>query len=341
MSLERKKAEVFLEYQPYLDAPPVSQSDLYSKACANDSPTIEFWREQWCRQIKANHAVFGSFRERSIAKLFRSHLHKPCFLLGSGPSLKKNIHLLKGNHGIPIVSCLHNFHICEDVGINVDYYVTLDAGEVTIKEVSEGGDPNVDYWAKTKGKKLVAYIGSHPNLLAKWQGEIYFYNAPVPDEAVKKTVDDLEKFPHYISSGGNVLGASLYFAKAYLGIWTSIFLGADLSFSYDESFYPWKTELDGKLGGYIRTPDVYGIPVKTWPSYHNFKCWFEFVAQKVPGTYINCTEGGILGAYPNGNLREIQVMDLKDCIERFMLTNHLEEQILNPDLETTVAKILF
>lgn len=344
MSLvERKKAEVYLEYSPYIDAPPPAADTkrLYDQACSNDAPTIEFWRDTWASQIKANHAIFGPFKDRSVAKLFKAHLHKPCFLLGSGPSLKKNAHLLGLTaHGIPIISCLHNFHFCEDNNIPVDYYVTLDAGEVTVKEVSEGGDPNVDYWAKTKGKTLVAYIGSHPNLLAKWQGDILFFNAPVPDDVVKKACDDLEHFPHYVSSGGNVLGASFYFAKAWLGCWTTIFLGADLSFGYDETFYPWATSLDGQLGGYMRTPDIYGIPVKTWPSYNNFRCWFESVAQRVPGDYVNCTEGGILGAYAEGNLRAFKYLDLKQCIESYTLTRHIDSAVKDPD-SCVIPSILF
>ena len=340
MSSIRKKAEVYLEYSPIIEAPPTAAPDkLYAQACSNDEATISFWRDQWVAQIKANHAIFGPFKEKSLGSLFKAHQHKPCFLLGSGPSLKKNAHLLKGDHGIPIISCLHNFHFCEDLGLNVDYYVTLDAGETTVLEVSEGGNPDTDYWAKTKEKTLLAYVGSHPNLLAKWQGKILFFAAPVPDQAVKAAMDELEKFPIHVSSGGNVLGASLYIAKAYLGCWTTIFLGADFSFAYDESFHPWKNQIDGNLGVYVRNHDVYGMAVKTWPSYRNFKSWFEFVAQKVPGQYINCTEGGIFGSYPEGNIRAVEQMDLSDCLARFSLTSHIENQVTNYD--TKEIKILF
>jgi hypothetical protein len=68
---------------------------------------------------------------------------------------------------------------------------------VTIEEVSEGGKKTPDeYWESTKDKKLVAFIGTHPDLLAKWKGEIYFFAAPIPDQALMDEVMALEPFIH-------------------------------------------------------------------------------------------------------------------------------------------------
>jgi hypothetical protein len=61
----------------------------------------------------------------------------------------------------------------------------------------------------------------------------------------------------------------------------------------------------------VRATDVFGHRVKTWQSYYNFKCWFESRACSVPGTYINATEGGILGSYPEGNIEQIKQMAFK------------------------------
>lgn len=337
--MAKKQALVDLEYQNYIEAAPVSPGQLYQQAASNDAVTIHSWRDIWISQTKANHAVFGSFKDKSIGKLFNKHRHQPAILVGSGPSLKRNVHHLKNNPGIPVISCLHNFHFLEDLGVHVDYYVSLDAGPVTIEEVSEGGNPNIDYWEKTKGKKLLCYIGTHPNLLAKWQGEIYFFNCPVPDLALEAEIDAIERFKVLVSSGGNVLGACLYIAKAFLGCGTTIFLGADFSFSNDEKFHPWNSKYDHKLGHYLRVTDIFGNKVKTWQSYLNFSAWFSWVAQQVPGEYINCTEGGIFGAYNEGNIRAVKQMDLEDCLKRFSMSEHMKDQVESPD--TAPIKILF
>lgn len=334
-----KQALINLELQPYIERSPVPQTVLYQQACANDATTVTSWRDTWISQTKANHAVFGPFKDHSLGQLFNKHRHSPIFVVGSGPSLKKNAHLLKNKHGIPIISCLHNFHFLEDLEIDVDYYVTLDSGPVTIEEIAEGGNPETDYWAKTKGKKLLAYVGSHPNLLAKWQGEIYFFNCPIPDQGIEAEINAIEKFRLLVSSGGNVLGASLYIAKAFLGCSTTIFLGADFSFSYDEKFHGWDSKYDASIGNYIRLTDIYGNRTKTWQSYANFKAWFDWVAQQVPGEYINATEGGIFGAYSEGNILAVRQMDLEDVLTRFSMSEHMSEQVENPGTDN--SKILF
>lgn len=334
-----RKAEITLEFQEYVDHPPMQAQSLHAQACSNDRVTVDSWYDTWVRQIKANHKSHGPFRDRSIGELFNEYQHQPAIVIGSGPSLKHNAKYLLENPGIVTISCLHNFHFLEDLGVHVDYYVTLDAGPLTIEEVSEGGNDHTDYWKKTKGKTLLAYIGTHPDLLAKWQGKILFYNAPVPDLAFTAEIEKTECFNVHVSNGGNVLGACLYIAKGYFGCDTTIFLGADFSFSYDEKFHGWDSKYDNKLGGYIRLTDVFGNKVKTWASYRNFKSFFEYVAMSVPGEYINCTEGGTFGSYPEGNIRAVKQMELKACLERFKISEHLRAQSEDP--QTQQVKMLY
>ncbi len=335
-----KTAEIICEYQPYIDRLPVARETLYGQASSNDKATVTSWKSTWVKNVAANHAAHGPFKDRGLGKLFGKHKYLPAIVVGSGPSLKDNAKGLVGVQGIPIISCLHNFHFLEDLGVKVDYYVTLDAGPVTIEEVAEGGSKSSDdYWAMTKGKTLIAYIGTDPGLLAKWQGEVYFFNAPIPDEEVSKSVDDLEVFRTYVSSGGNVFGASLYIAKAFLGCSTVALMGANFSFSYMDKFHGWDSKYDANVGAYIRMTDVYGHTVKSWQSYANFKSWFDWVAETVPGVWVNCTEGGTWGAYPDGNLRSIRQMDLADFLRMLNISEELREQCEHP--ESAVRKILF
>lgn len=327
------------EYQPYIDSAPVTHEQMYAQSTRNDTITVDSWKSDWIHNYKMNRAKFGNLSDRSVGKLFQKHLHMPGIVVGSGPHLKRNAHLLKDVKGMPIISCLHNFHYLEDMGVDVDYYVSLDAGPLTIEEVSEGGDPNVDYWAKTKDKTLIAYACSHPELINRWQGEIYFYNCGIPSQEVMDALNAEEVFNTHMSTGGNVLGAATYLAKGFLGCSTIIFLGASFSFSTDEKFHAWDSKYDVKLGKVLRLPDVYGYKAKTWQSYSNFATWFNFVAEKVPGRWINCTEGGLMGAYLEGNIRSIEQMDFKDCLAQFNMSEHLRAQAEDP--KTSELKILF
>lgn len=327
-----RKVEIELEYQPTIPGPPASPRDLYKVACSSDGVTVDSWAKTWIEQIKANRAqVGGDFAPSGVGELFGRFQHMACVIAGSGPSLKVNGGQLAERRGLPLISCLHNFHFFEDRGVKPDFYVSLDAGPVVLEEVAEGGQLTADeYWERTKDHTLVAYVGSHPDLAKKWKGQIYWFNAALPHGDVKTEADAAAGFHTFLGSGGNVLGACLYLAKGILGCSTVAFIGADLSFDYDGKFHGWDSKYDGKQGQCLRVTDIYGVRRSTWQSYYNFKSWFEYVACSVPGVYFNCTEGGILGAYPEGNIAQFRYMDLAAFLDMTTMNEHLRDQCEKP-----------
>lgn len=340
MKKEPRKAEIILEYQNYIESPPVNPQQLYGAACSSDTVTVNTWRQIWIDNMKATHKRFGSFKEHGVGKLFGINKYKPAIVVGSGPSLAHNGDKLRNRGEINAISCLHNYHFFEDAGIDIDYYVTLDAGDVVVEEVSEGGKKTPEeYWNSTKNKKLIAFIGTSPKLFEKWQGEVYLFNAPVPDEAFLNALKETEPFNTYVSNGGNVLGACLYISKAIMGSNPISFIGADFSFGYNKKFHAWDSKYDAKLGYVMKAVDVFGNKVLTWQSYFNFKNWFDWLALSVPGIYINCTEGGTFGAYAEGNLMAIKQMALSEFIEMYTMFETLKESCLNPQIEE--KRILF
>lgn len=337
--------EIILEYQNLINAPMASTQQLYAQSCSNDTITVNAWRTIWVDNAKANKQYVGSFSENSVGQLFGKSQYMPGIVVGSGPSLKRNAAELVNAKGIPIISCLHNFHYLEDLGVKVDYYVSLDAGPVTIEEVSEGGSKTPEeYWDMTKNKVLIAYIGSHPDLIKKWKGKIYFFNVPVPDHAIMEEIAKIESFHTCIGTGGNVLGACLYLAKAVLGCSQIAFIGADFCFASGRAedgkpqhqFHAWTSKYDKNLGQFIYITDVFGIKRKTWQSYANFKAWFDYVAQSVPGIYYNCSEGGCLGSYAEGNISAFRYMDLKEFLDIQNINRHVKDQCEKPELEQKV-----
>lgn len=344
-----RKAEVVLDYQNYIDRPPIPADQLLSTACSNDSITIKSWFDTWVSNAKANHEFLGSFKDYSVGELYGKHKYGVAICAGSGPSLGYNAHVLKDRKDVPLISCLHNFHFFEDQGIAPDYYVSLDAGDVVLEEIHEGGKKTPEeYWELTKDRTLIAYIGSHPDLFKKWQGKVYVFNAPVPDKRYVDAMKEIEQFSVYIGNGGNVLGACLYIAKAIFGVFRVGMVGADFSFGYDHKhFHPWESKYDDKLGNYIPQTDVFGIKVPTWPSYRNFKYWFEHLSLKIPDNQgrfcsywlVNCSEGGCLGSYPEGNLRSIPQLPLGDFLRELNMSEDIRECIENP--EKDIKRLLF
>lgn len=340
MEPEKRKAEIYLSYQPYIDQPPMSPKELHELAASGDGTTINFWTEIWVKNAKENHAKFGPFKDRSIGQIFEKFKHKACIIAGAGPSLKYNGHELKNKGDVPLISCLHNFHFFEDLGVKADFYVTLDAGEVTAEEVYEGGSKKPEeYWELTRTHTLLAHVSTSPRLLEKWQGKILFYSAPIPQKAVIDRMDEIEVFNALVGNGGNVLGACLYIAKGWLGCPMISFVGADFCFSYDHKFHAWDSKYDKDMGRVLRTVDVFGNSVLTWQSYHNFKSWFDKTALTFPGVYFNCSEGGTLGAYREGNLSAIRQIGLKAWLEMINMSSHLAAQAKAP--ETSERLLLF
>lgn len=313
----KRQIEIDLQYQPLIEGPPQKPEQLHQTACRSDKATIEAWKDIWLKHCKAAKERFGSFADHSVGKLHGINRNKPAIICGSGPSLKHSIEALKINaameHPLLNISCLHNFGYFEDNGFHADYYLTLDSGDIVLSDVFEGREKAPEhYWEQTKGKKLLASVMTSPALFEKWQGEIYLFHIIIPDVALQKQLQEVEQFKHYFSCGGNALGACLYAAKALMSSDIIHFVGADFCFDYDDKFHSYPTHYD-QPGYYERVVDVFGLPRKTWPSYQNFKCWFEWVACNVPGRYVNCSEGS-LGAYIGGNIKQFQYMSLADAL---------------------------
>lgn len=325
-----KTIEIDLMYQQLIDAPPPQVGNLYDNACSADDTTIVHWRETWLKHYAENKALIGSYAEKSVGKLYGINKHKAAIVIGSGPSLKDALPSLKKNaamdHPLLTVSCLHNFGLFEDEGVKVDYYVSIDAGEIVIKDIQESRNKTIEqYWEASVGKKLIASPMSHPDLIKNWRGEIYFINSLLPDFSLRDELAKIERFPHYLSCGGNALGACFYIAKAIMGSNPIIFVAGDFCFDYNNTFHSYKTHYDS-LGHYVVWPDVFGLPRKTWASYLNFKYWFDHIAMTVPGLYINCT-GGLLGAYREGNLRHFLYMSLEQAINMYSIAETVNLEV--------------
>jgi hypothetical protein len=322
--------EMKLAYQNYIPAPPLSQTQWYGQACANDGITVTSWMEEWLRNMEANSKY--EWQADSAYNEYAKSAYMPVIIAGSGPSLKKNAHLLaKRPKQIKLVSCLHNFGYFEDLGVKADYYLNLDAGDVTIPEMSQGGKQDAEsYLEASKDSVLVTATHANPKLHDMWRGEKRWFRTIIPHaEAMQRAEDMSNGFDMFFQVGGNTLGACLYFARAVLGGCPIVYVGADFAFGYDHKFHPFDTPYDKQFSGVIPATDCYGNRVYTWQSYFNFKCWMDHIAcggqGNNPGMVINCTEGGICGAYNEGNIQQVQQMPLEVFLKIYDLHKFLPE----------------
>jgi len=335
--------EIIIERQAYINRAPIEDCAMMQRAQSNDDATMKKWRDVWLNNIRLNKEKFISFKDHGFDKIFGLFSLRPCIIAGSGPSLKKSVGKLKDRpSNMGLVSCLHNFHFMEDNDADVDLYVTLDSGTVTIEEVYEGGKHSPEYyWEKTKDKKLAAFIGTNPTLLEKWQGPIYFFNSPIPDEELRGEINKIEPYNVWVETGGNVLGCATMIAKGFLGSPVTIFVGADFSFSNEKTrkFHGWDSKYDKEIGNCVAAIDIFGNRTLTWQSYHNFKLWFDVLAQRVPGIYINASDAGTMGAYREGNIRQILQLNIDEVYDMFRLYHKKMDQAQTPEKENNLLFI--
>lgn len=313
------------EFQNYIPAPPVKKEALRAQYSSNDEITVKSWWPEW----KANKIANWNSFDVPGNSVFGEHArfgYKPVIIAGAGPSLKRNARHLLNRKGIGLVSCLHNFGFFHDLGVKPDYYMNLDAGDITIPEMAQGGTKDEEcYWEASKDYTLVTALHCNPKLHKRWKGKILWFDTMLQgmNEEIGAQCPGIQDFRMYFQTGGNTLGACHYLAKAVLGASPLVFVGADLSFSYEKKFHPFDSPYDKQFAGVVACHDVFGNKTATWPSYYGFKTWFEHQAMgglgNTPGTYINCTEGGILGAYPDGNIMQIPQRRLKDVITEYTL----------------------
>ena len=323
---------MLLSYQPYVTQAPLDKGQLWEQACSADKVTTNAWSDVWLKHIRDNVAD-NAADTRMVGDMFGAYAYKPALCVASGPSLNKNFHLIKEVPAdIPVISCLHNFHKFIDTDTKCTAFLTLDAGDVVISEVSEGGAHDEKYyWDATKDYTLIAGLVSPPELIKKWKGEVKFFNATIPDEKFMQELPKITKNKWVYSVGGNTFGAVMYHAAWVWGCRELALMGADFAFDYMHKFHSWDSAYDKQFAGLVPCTDVWGNRVYSWQSYQNFRFWTEFQCQGGQSNHhiriVNCTEGGTFGAYPHGNVMWVEQKLLKDWIDQSTRWVKLKEEI--------------
>ena len=275
-------------------------------------------------------------RYRGVKDLIGIFKGKPCILVATGPSLARNIHLLKDiQDKVIIVAVGQALRPLLAYDIRPDFICTVDFGEVNMTHFTGLLDMDVP---------LVTLNKAYAPLLKAYMG-MKFISAPI-NSGFENTTHGILKDKGFIEQGGSV--AHMAFGLGYaLGCDPLIMIGQDLALS-STSHMPqadsggkieikdgnisWKVSdprchlhenKEGvSMGGAKYIPGYYGKPVLTNGGLASFLTSLETMIEACERTVINATEGGafIRGATPLFLFKVIEQY-CKDTIDKTALKN--------------------
>lgn len=303
--------------------------------CHSNFQTSKTLGDAWMKQGLKNLDAIA--RSANLAVLKKEMQGLPIVIVSPGPSLDKNIHLLKDLKGRAILmaaaQCARALHTA---GVVPDFIVVADPGKLTY--FLDGVDTSdVD--------ALIVGVSSHPDFYNKLFRNTISFNA---NSAVDAWISDIFGDTLPISAAGSVSIDCFFFAK-YWGCSQIIMVGLDLALSQGRSYSNQSANSESLIAidensGTLKfsnisenmreilraqgksqqddtetlmtLPGYFGGTVFTRPNYHLFHGEFEVLARyeqglPAPTPLINCTEGG---AYIEG----FEHISLCSAIEKYI-----------------------
>jgi hypothetical protein len=248
--------------------------------------------------------------------------NKPVIIVSAGPSLNKNVRMLKEARGKAVIICVGTaLKVLLKEGIYPDIIATLD-GSIKNHYHFE----NLDY----KKIPLLYFPIAYPEILNNHEGVKILTISSLP--YLGETLFNLLKDIKYLKAGGSIAHLAFSFARE-IGANPIVFVGQDLAYgekmqthakgtSFDEGKILHKSKLYKE--NQLLIEDINGNEVLTDQVFYAFLRWFESeIENDITSTiYIDATEGG-------AKIKGTKIMTLKETIEEYMRN------------EIDIAKVLF
>lgn len=257
--------------------------------------------------------VFSLDEFYTVNRLKDLYMGKPAVIVSAGPSLTKNIHLLKNVQDKFIIICgLRTIGTLIKNGIKPDFLCSVDPQDEACELMKDCIDSEVPlvFMDSSSNKTVKKHKGL--KIIAANQGmESYL------EEMLGIKVDS-------IIQGGSVAHFCMGLA-VYMGCSNVIFIGQDLAYTnekfqaegtysesgIDELKYKYeknKEEWDKDKNYSVYVPDIHGQMVRTSSVLNSYRQEFEDLIYSCDGVkFINSSQGG-------ANIKGTAVMNLNDSI---------------------------
>lgn len=266
---------------------------------------------QGCRGRNFLYNLERFYMESGIAELGKSFQKVdktkcPAVLISAGPSLDKNIHILKEYQD-------KVFIVCVDAAIRVVYKNGIKP-DLLVTQDPEFKDPSV--FENEYGRDipiLVALTSDYRIIEKNYARKFYIYEGEsYIDDILNET--NCEMFG--LHSGGSVANTAFSLIQRVAGFKTIILIGQDLGYPNNrrhasDVFYGEKTikKEDEKDFFYVESID--GGQVLTEGNMNMYRLWFENVIEDFPDlTIVDATEGGAM-------IHGTEILSLQEALEKY------------------------
>ncbi len=194
-------------------------------------PIVEKWKENYKRNLE--EGVFTRPNSRYLKFLINNTFYNkiPCVLVAAGPSLEKNIHILKQYSENYLIICADVvlYRLMEE-GIHPDFVCTIDPSD-SFSRFWKGVDTsNCNFICPTTVSSIA---------LNEWKGNVFFFNQTDKPGSEKQKV--LSEITTYTSGAGDLennyfVGATMFLFSKIFNPSSVIFVGYDFGFTDNKPY---------------------------------------------------------------------------------------------------------
>lgn len=278
----------------------------YVKAIHRDDQTDKFmdaWVGLYIKNLLEHYEeVKGG---KHIGDIYRMCEHDvPSVIVGAGPSLDKNVSLLRQFPGL-IICADRAYKTLLANGVEPDIVLSVDCHIDLVADMLD--------CSKSKDHLLVLNSCSDPRITKVWKGRILWYNMRHPGVQFTDRVLPaiLPKF-HGLENVGCVGNTGIVLSD-FMSLSPVVLVGQDFGYTdgrmhcteYEEKdgrFIPTETDHAEKLKNRTGKVEVNGVV--TYIGFRNYMETVYLLREKKKINILNCTEGGILKRLPNSRFSD-------------------------------------
>ena len=278
--------------------------------------TKESFKQAWMVNTFRNLKYFNG----SCGLLMKKLQSLPAIIVSAGPSLNKNMHLLKELKDRAVIVAVGTaIRILDSNGIVPHIRMAMDGGKAEMQ--------------------IFETINTNSAVLL-YSDQLYYEILPQYEGPGIKMILDIDALSRYlaednykyqlVSSGFSIANTALDFL-CRSGCNTIIFMGQDLCYTEGKLYAKgsWKKD-DGKFdfsgAGYIQTTDIFDNEVYTTRPFMGMKSLFEQVILQYPEIrFIDATEGGL--AIENTEVKALQELIEQELTVKYDICGLIREAI--------------